>query len=467
MIRRFTVSSFSPSDLLDLTNRFSDTTGTCLLFSGGDGDASAFSFLGLFPYESVTIDRTRLVKKKGTSVVEKTIDNPWDALQNNFFSALSEDPDTIAFGLFGYGMGALADPDYPLSLRSASTPDAYWQRCAVVLKLEHRSSLLTVSIDDAGRDHLEPDLRLLVESFLSEVGIRSLCAEKPRSLPEEFPTFPPEDECRKAGYKETVEKALELIQAGEIYQVNLSRSLKFTCACDPFFVFRSVCEQNPVPFSAYFYIDRVVLVSASPERFLCKRKGILESRPIKGTSGRGVTVEEDAELKNRLLNSLKEKAELLMITDLMRNDLGKVSKIGSVTTPDLGVCETYTNVFHLISRVTSVAIESLSSLEIIRACFPGGSVTGCPKLRAMEVIEESESEPRGIYTGSLGYVSGDGDFDLNILIRTLSIENNDWTLQLGSGIVSDSDPEAEYLETILKGNAFFNLFSSQQKKGVS
>ncbi len=149
-----------------------------------------------------------------------------------------------------------------------------------------------------------------------------------------------------------------------------------------------------------------------------------------------------------------------MITDLMRNDLGKISTVGSVTTTDLWRCEAYANVYHLLSIIHSIVRQELTPLEIVRACFPGGSITGCPKLRAMEVIDELEKWPRGLYTGSIGYFTGDGDFDLNIAIRTLVKEKDCYSLQLGSGIVFDSDPEQEYQETLVKGATLFNILQN-------
>jgi para-aminobenzoate synthetase component 1 len=204
------------------------------------------------------------------------------------------------------------------------------------------------------------------------------------------------------------------------------------------------------------------MISTSPERFLCKKDQWLETRPIKGTIQRGKTVEEDEILKKKLLSSSKERAELLMITDLMRNDLGKISVIGSVQALEIWRCEAYTNVFHLLSIIRSQARPELTPLDIVRSCFPGGSITGCPKLRAMEVIDQLEERSRGIYTGAIGYFTGGGNFDLNIAIRTLVANNHFFSLQLGGGIVIDSNPEEEYQETLFKGASIFQILQKKE-----
>ncbi|KIC71266.1 anthranilate synthase component I family protein [Candidatus Protochlamydia amoebophila] len=257
-----------------------------------------------------------------------------------------------------------------------------------------------------------------------------------------------------------INEAKEWIFSGHVYQINLSQEFTFEGVLRPFDVFRQLIEINPAPFSAYLKADHYTIVSSSPERFLQKKEKLLETRPIKGTIQRGGYFEEDQLFKERLISSEKEKAELLMITDLMRNDLGKISEIGSVKTVDLWRCEAYTNVYHLISIIRSIALKHLKSLEIIRSAFPGGSITGCPKLKAMECIQKLENRSRGIYTGSMGYMTGKGDFDLNIAIRTLVFKDNYISFQVGGGIVIDSDPINEYAETLFKGDSLFRVLKT-------
>lgn len=256
-------------------------------------------------------------------------------------------------------------------------------------------------------------------------------------------------------YDKKIRQAKQWILDGEIYQLNLSQQFTYEGEFHPFTLFEKIVERNPAPFMAYMNFEDHQIISSSPERLLSHVNGKLETRPIKGTAPRGNSPEEDRECREKLLCSEKDRSELLMITDLMRNDLGKVSKTGSVQVKDLWRCETYTNVFHLLSIIQSEAKRDLHPVEILEACFPGGSITGCPKIRAMELIGELEQRKRGIYTGSIGYFSGNGDFDFNIAIRTLFVKGKKIDLQLGGAIVYDSDPEQEWKETLYKGASLF------------
>lgn len=260
---------------------------------------------------------------------------------------------------------------------------------------------------------------------------------------------------RQESYLDKVTRAQALIREGEIYQVNLSQPFVLNSYEKPFTIFEELAKKTPAPFAAYFKTKEVTIISCSPERFLSQKKGKLETRPIKGTIRRGKTVEEDLLLKECLKNSPKERSELLMITDLMRNDLGKVSKVGSVETLHLWKCEAYASIYHLVSVIQSIAKRNLSVIDVIRSCFPPGSITGCPKLRAIAVIDDLEGHARGIYTGSIGYIEGNGDIDLNVAIRTLVFQEGQYHLQLGSGIVYDSIASDEYQETLVKGKSFF------------
>ena len=459
------VPFLSASSLLAIAEYFADWHGTVLLYSGGTLDSARSSFLALFPVETLTVFGQTLIHQAGEKKNKSAIQNPWDGLQEHFFSSLSKDPESMAFGWLGYGMGACADEGKILPYRPSSTPDAYWQRCAVVIHADHQKQGVTVSIDHAAAELAGHKAESWIKDFATLEGWSSFL----KSLPEATKSYAsppatspfPEGLQRREVYIDKVEQIKELIREGEIYQVNLSQEFNFQSSREPFSLFRQICETNPAPFSAYIRYEQTSIVSTSPERFLSKKGNELETRPIKGTIQRGKTQEEDLKLKERLLTSPKERAELLMITDLMRNDLGKISTTGSVKTLEIWRCEAYTNVFHLISIIRSIAKANLKPLEIVRSCFPGGSITGCPKLRAMEAIDDFEKRARGIYTGSIGYFTGKGDFDLNIAIRTLVVEGDSYSLQLGGGIVIDSNPEAEYQETLFKGTSFFHLLTQR------
>lgn len=218
-------------------------------------------------------------------------------------------------------------------------------------------------------------------------------------------------------------------------------------------MFKSLRENNPSPFGGYFNYGDFQVISASPERFLRMKDGLVETRPIKGTRRRGVTPEEDAALKKELQESGKDKSELLMIVDLERNDLNRVCEPGSVKVTSLFDVETYATVFHLVSNIVGKLRDGLTAPDLLRAAFPGGSITGAPKIRAMEIIDELEQSRRGLYTGSMGYLGLDGSCDLNIVIRTAVYQNGCYTLGVGGGITCESDLEFEYEETEQKARA--------------
>jgi para-aminobenzoate synthetase component 1 len=255
------------------------------------------------------------------------------------------------------------------------------------------------------------------------------------------------------GYLEAVAKAREYICAGDIFQVNLSQRFETELNTPPFELYKRLRKINPAPFANYFNFDGVSIVGASPERFLKLRGDWVETRPIKGTKPRGKTPAEDRALAESLVKSVKDRAENTMIVDLERNDIGRVCRYGTVKVTELAILETYPTVFHLTSTVVGQLREGKDRIDLLKATFPGGSITGAPKVRAMEIIDELEPTRRGVYTGSLGYLSFGGDMDLNIVIRTIVIKGGKAYFQVGGAIVYDSEPESEYIETLDKGRA--------------
>lgn len=221
----------------------------------------------------------------------------------------------------------------------------------------------------------------------------------------------------------------------------------------PINIYERLRTINPAPFAAYLNYDNFKIVGSSPERFLQIRSRKVETRPIKGTLPRGKSPEEDILNREKLYSSVKDRAENLMIVDLMRNDLGRVCEFGSVKVPELFCVEQYSTVFHLVSTITGVLREDKDAVDCIKATFPGGSITGAPKIRAMEIIDELEPTCRHLYTGSIGYIGFDGDMDINIVIRTILIKKDIAYYQVGGGIVWDSQAEKEYQETLDKGKA--------------
>jgi para-aminobenzoate synthetase component 1 len=254
-------------------------------------------------------------------------------------------------------------------------------------------------------------------------------------------------------YLKAVENAIEYIANGDIFQVNLSQRFSVDLAVDPYELYLRLRSISPAPFACYLNFGEVTVASASPERFLHLDGNLVQTRPMKGTRPRGRSPVEDDMLAAELLRSKKDCAENIMIVDLERNDLGKVCEYGSVKVRDLCTLEKYATVFQLTSTVTGKLREDKDRIDLLKAAFPGGSITGAPKVRAMEIIDELEPTRRGVYTGSAGYLGFDGCMDLNIVIRTFVIKNGRVYFQVGGGIVSDSDPQAEYQETLDKARA--------------
>lgn len=257
----------------------------------------------------------------------------------------------------------------------------------------------------------------------------------------------------KDEYKQAVDRMIRYIIEGDIYIANMTQQLTVKSDKVPLDVFYDLRENNPSPFGGYFDYGDFQIVCASPERFLKMQKGHVNTRPIKGTRKRGETPEEDMLMRTELENSEKDKSELLMIVDLERNDLNRVCNPGSVKVTELFTVEEYATVFHLVSDIEGDLEESKNVMDLLEAAFPGGSITGAPKYRAMEIIDEMENNKRNLYTGSIGYLTLDGDCDFNIVIRTALHKDGKYYLGVGGGITAESDLEFEYEETLQKAKA--------------
>jgi len=254
----------------------------------------------------------------------------------------------------------------------------------------------------------------------------------------------------RSEYEADVARVKDYIAAGDCYQVNYAQHFSAEFQGDPWSAYLHLRKALPSPFSTFLSWDDKALLSLSPERFIKTSGQQVEAKPIKGTITRGISVEEDQEQAIALMNSSKDRAENLMIVDLLRNDLGKSCEAGSIRVPKLFNLESFANVHHLVSTITGRIREDISALDLLAGCFPGGSITGAPKKRAMEIIAELEKVPRTIYCGSIGYISANGRMDTNIAIRTLLAEKDKLHCWGGGAIVSDSQADSEYLESLAK-----------------
>jgi para-aminobenzoate synthetase component 1 len=258
-------------------------------------------------------------------------------------------------------------------------------------------------------------------------------------------------------YAQAFHRIQDYIQAGDCYQINLAQRFAAPVAGDPWLAYQGLRVINPAPYSAYLNTPQAQILSASPERFLKLERGAVETRPIKGTRPRVGHPRLDAELIEALRASEKDRAENVMIVDLLRNDLSKVCLPHSVRVPRLFEVESFATVHHLVSTVTGTLAPVRDALDLLRACFPGGSITGAPKRRAMQIIEELEPQRRGVYCGAIGYLGCNGNMDLNIAIRTLVVADGTARFWAGGGIVADSQLDAEYRETFDKARALLRL----------
>ena len=364
--------------------------------------------------------------------------------------------------------GAIGYLGYPLRQwtgarsRHATTPSpwmdlhlAFYDRAFVVDHHAGLTHLVSTGMGERGtarrREKQRLDLRRMREPSEEWTG-RAADSAGPRSGSIKF--LMPRD-----AYLKKVRRAQDYLRAGDIYQVNLSHRIAVEGDWEKASLYRQLVARHPGCFSAYLpFADHAVLC-ASPERLVKLSGRRVETRPIKGTRARGSTPGEDDQARGALASSAKERAENVMIVDLARNDLGRVCVPGSVATEELCRVETLPSVHHLVSTVTGTLREDSDRIDLVQALFPGGSMTGAPKIRAMEIIDEAEGEERGIYSGSIGYFSFDGDLDLNIVIRTIVLAARTASLQVGGAVMAESDPEAEYQETLDKARPLLDLLA--------
>lgn len=308
------------------------------------------------------------------------------------------------------------------------------------------------TLPETARDDLSlPDCVLALYRRIYEFDPRPLYAAAPPRLSHPGHPSAPSSFTRPE-YEAAVQHALDYIRGGDIYQVNLSQRFTVPNSEDPFDVYLRLRAASPAPFAAFMRYPSFAVLSSSPERFLRyrPRSRLIETRPIKGTRPRGPDRESDEALARELLSSEKDRAENIMIVDLLRNDLGRVAQVGSVNVTRLLQLESFAGVHHLVSTIEARLKEGCDVVDLLRATFPGGSITGAPKIRAMQVIDELEPVARGVYTGAIGYIKATGEMDMNIAIRTIVMKDGLAAFSAGGGIVADSVPALEYEETLHK-----------------
>ncbi len=372
-------------------------------------------------------------------------------------------------GLFGYSLGREFERTPCSRTDEFGVPDLAVGRYDWVVAFDHQEGRVWLLAAN-NSEPLGDVLTLLRSPRLVDRPLRARTGVQPQpALAPQYPLpgFPGvTSNFSREGYIAAVARAVEYVHAGDCFQVNLSQRLLAPLREHPLDLYQRLRTLNPAPFAGYFDLGEFQILSASPERFLrCHPDGAVETRPIKGTRPRGRTPEEDAALLRDLVANPKDRAENVMIVDLLRNDLGRVCEYGSVTVPRVCEPETFRFVHHLVSEVRGKLRPGLGPLDLLAAAFPGGSVTGAPKVRAMEIIAELEPTARGPYCGALGWVGFDGAMDTNILIRTFTAGRGWVQFPVGGGIVADSDPRREYEETLVKAAGLLKALEPENWTG--
>ena len=420
-----------------------------------------YSFIGLDPLvifescgESVTI--TPAGDDAGST--GKSCDNPLDALRELLASFEASTAPGLprfyggAVGFLGYDMVRFIE-DIPSSNPAIEIPDSSFMVPRLVLI--HDSVLQEVTVvcnvvisdaDDPRQLYADATARIDdVVELLRKPLQENFSSGSAVSVRHEFTS-----NMEQSAFEAMVEQAKEYILAGDIIQVVLSQRFHTSTELDPFLLYRSLRHINPSPYLFFLRMGEIVLIGSSPEILVRLEDADIELRPIAGTRKRGATAEEDRELEEDLLADPKERAEHLMLVDLGRNDVGRVATGGTVVVDDLLIVERYSHVMHIVSGVHGKLAEGMDQFDVLNACFPAGTVSGAPKIRAMEIIDELESERRGPYAGAVGYFGFSGNMDFCITIRTFVMKGRDLWIQAGAGIVADSVPQNEYEETISK-----------------
>ena len=427
-----------------------------------------YSFMGSDPFLVLSSGGSEITVAQGGKQ-SSLRGNPFDVL-NHFLEVyhLGSDSPPVPFiggavGYFSYDLCHFIERLPSAAIDDLQLPECYFGFYDLVLAFDNQQGkayIISTGFPEMGEhERMERAAQRLNE-------MKDRLAEMSRHGTEAPPTslsFPAPASLRGGfthqEYVAAVEKARQYIIDGDIFEVNLSQRFEAELSITPYELYQRLRQINPAPFACYLGFNEVSVVSASPERFLRIRGDWVETRPIKGTRPRGKTPEEDEALAKELLSSVKDRAENIMIVDLERNDLGRVCRFGTVKVTELAILEVFPTVFHLTSTVVGRLREGKNGIDLLKASFPGGSITGAPKVRAMEIIDELEPTRRSVYTGSIGYLSFNGNLDLNIVIRTFIVKERKAYYQVGGAVVYDSDPEAEYQETLDKARALVNAIN--------
>ena len=448
--------------------KVADGSDRAFLFESvvGGERLARYSFLGRDPFAVIRSTNGKTVIERASGVT--TVDGEFvDELRKLMSAYVSPPVDGLprfsggGIGYFGYDTAEWFEPSLKATYGARteqpnSSDTASFMMFDTILAFDHvRHRILIIANALVEADDDEENVRISYDAARSKLD--GLESELSRELSQ-----PPAEKARelniqsnitKSGYEDAVRKAKEYIKAGDIFQVVLSQRFESQVTADPFSVYRALRHINPSPYMYFIQMGDTAIVGASPEMLVRVEGDRAETHPIAGTRPRGHSETEDSKFAAELIADKKERAEHVMLVDLGRNDLGRVSDYGTVTVEQFMGLEKYSHVMHLVSRVTGRLSKGNDRLDALAACFPAGTVSGAPKIRAMEIIEELEPDDRGIYAGAVGYLDFQGNLDCCITIRTIVMKNGVAAIQAGAGIVADSEPSAEYEETCAKASA--------------
>ncbi len=449
---------------------FKDRPFSFFLDSGMDpGKLGRYSFMGSNPF-LVLRSRGEEISLSHSNGEQKTMKgNPFDVVDELLeLYSLDAHPAGIplvggAVGYFSYDLCHFIERLPSTAIDDLNLPECYLAFYDTIVAFDHpagKAYLVATGfpeLEEEKRKHQAEEKLEEMKSQLLNNPLVPNAEESPIAVARQDMVL--KSSFTREEYLKAVETSREYIRAGDIFQVNLSQRFEADLPVSPYELYRQLRRINPAPFANYFNFDGVSVVGASPERFLRVSEDWVQTRPIKGTRPRGKSAAEDEALAQELLSSIKDRAENIMIVDLERNDLGRICRYGTVKVTELAILETYPTVFHLTSTVEGRLRQGKNRIDLLKATFPGGSITGAPKVRAMEIIDELEPTRRSVYTGSLGYLSFSQEMDIDIVIRTFIIKDGRAYFQVGGGIVYDSEPEAEYEETLDKARALIQALN--------
>jgi para-aminobenzoate synthetase component 1 len=451
----------TPVTASELFELIKDRPYSFFLDSGMDHQRlGRYSFLGSEPFLVMNSRGSEITLIRGQEH-EVQHGNPFDAIGKLLeIYKLDQCPAPVPFlggavGYFSYDLCHFVERLPSTAINDFGLPESYFAFYDTVAAFDHLEG--KTYLVATGFPEMEEGQRLRRARIRLEEMKKWLCPSHPvnavsRSL-EQNKEITLKSNFTHEGYIKAVNRVREYIAAGDVFQVNLSQRFEADLEIPPYVLYNRLRRVNPAPFASYLNFPGATIVGASPERFLKVQGDLVETRPIKGTRPRGRDTIEDQRLAQELTRSTKDRAENVMIVDLERNDLGRVCRYGTIKVTELAILETFPTVFHLTSTIVGRLHRSKSNIDLLKATFPGGSITGAPKVRAMEIIDELEPTKRSVYTGSIGYLSFNGNLDINIVIRTFLIKEGRAYFQVGGGIIYDSDPEAEYMETLDKARA--------------